>query len=270
MSKGFRIDNDGLTVWNESRTVFTSAAGRLVNFLNTPQSYSFSAAYPDALKGRIGMWRWFSSYTSLGEAYGYAVIGGSLVGARSQEWNNTIALGPVPAGANLFVGRVRVTRTVSPSHTWLGETLAAPAIAGKWTPLHGSMILERAWGFARALSIYISGGNLIAFLQQSVSGNCGGYRSWGAASPAIAANSAGGGNAWLGGTGTMAQPVYELVGAPYVKSTSGTESGTSGYIFVPYTRHRWDGADPPAYADPTNYSSSYSVEVVGRFGRHAA
>lgn len=145
--------------------------------------------------------------------------------------------------------------------------------------MNGSMVLEEGVGFARALSIYVAdgtpgregpAGKLVAYLDQSVSGQCGGFRTWGNNSPGDNTPGAqrGGGNAWLG-AGSVGQLVWAPTAlGPSKKQTSGTSISES-WISVPYTMHRWDGSDAPVYSDPTNYSSTYSVEVVGRFGRHA-
>ncbi|UYN98350.1 MAG: hypothetical protein KIT02_10265 [Devosia sp.] len=270
MSKGYQIGGGEMRVWDDGRNAMISA-GAMLGFLPSEESYSFNAAFPDVPKGRIDLWDWECDFNSLApedQRYLWGTTGIAAVGARPQEWVDTITLTAAPSGANLFFGRVRVNRSSGPSHSWLGQTLSAAPFANLWVPAGGSMELEAATGFSRGLSIYITGGNLVARLDQSVSGQCGGFRSWGDSNPQSLADSKGGQNRY-GGSGSTAQPVWFPTSSPGRKVSSGTTGILVGPGAPQYQRHKWDGTDPPTYSDPTDYSATYAVEVVGRFGRHA-
>ncbi len=273
MSRGFELGASGIRVWDGARTVFSTAIGRLLNFLPVQQTYSFSAIFPDADKGRISMWSYLSQFAILvTPPYFWVSWGIAAVGARGQEWSQTIDLGPAPPGANIFIGRARVIRTKAPSHSWVGEPLAAPAFNDIWVPVNGSMLMEQGLGICRAMSIFITGGRLVAYLQHSVSPNCGGYRQWGDQLVRSSQTCSGGENRWDGAGTAPALPVYFPTSSPGRKVSSGTTpnySAGSDSVASNYRRHRWDGPDAPVYSDPTDYSSIYSVELVGRFGRHA-
>lgn len=277
MSTGYKIGGGEFRVWNETRNAMISS-GALVGFLPTEHTFEDTASFPDVQKGRLDGWSWYSRWSppNAPSAYGWYCFGVAMVGARPQEWSSNRTLGVAPTGANLFLGRVRIVRSSGPSHPWLGQTLSAPGYNNQWVPINGavSMELEEAIGFSRGLSIYIAdgtdaapgtAGRLTLRLEQSVSGKCGNLRSWGDASVNPGGTSQGGENRWAG-TGNDAQPVLIPTDEPGRKVSSGT---TGNPLSVGRTRHKWDGPDPPTYSDPTDYSSTYSVEVVGRFGRHA-
>src|SRR5690606_16048208 len=99
--------------------------------------------------------------------WNYLFNNASCVGAMPQEWSNSIVLGPAPAGADIFVGRISLDRTVSPSHSWANESLTPRVPMGQSIQITGSLLLEQVRGFCRSLSVYISGGNLIVDMQQS-------------------------------------------------------------------------------------------------------
>lgn len=275
MSTGYKIGGGEFRVWNEARDALVSS-GSLIGFLPEEHTFSDTAAFPDALKGRLDAWSWYATWNPVGAGYGWDCFGVAMVGARPQEYASNRTLGVAPAGANLFLGRARVIRTSGPSHPWLGQTLAVPGFNNQWVPINGavSMELEEAVGFSRGLSIYIAdgtdaapgtAGRLTLRLEQSVSGKCGNLQAWGSSSVSSGGSSAGGENRWAG-AGSTGQPVLIPTAEPGRKVSSGT---TGNPLSVGRTRHKWDGPDPPTYSDPTDYSSTYSVEVVGRFGRHA-
>ena len=267
------IENaSGITIKHDGRTTFTTD-GRLVNFLPTESVYTFNASFPDAVKAKAGFWYWSIQWSPPGapSAYGWHSLGMAGVAAAKQKWTNIIVLGDAPPGANLFLGRARLTRTVSPNTTWMGQTVTPPDFAGRWIPVAGSMLLEQAVGFARAISIYVANGTpgregpvgkLVAYLDHTVSGNCGGYRAWG---DPVYTTGRGGENAWFGG-GASGQLIWTPSAlGPSKKQSSGVASGS---IFLTQPdRHKWNGSDPPVYDDPSNYASTYSIELAGRFGR---
>ena len=261
MTKGIEFDGSRIQIWNEARVVATTD-GTLVNFLTTEEVYSFNAAYPDVPKAEVYFWSWVSSYSSGAGEYGWGCTGIAAVGARPQEWSNTLVLGAAPAGADIFLGRAKLTRSVNPSHNWVNQPLVAPPFNDVWVPINGSMMLEEAWGFGRALSVYISGGNLVCFLQQTVGPAPGGFRSWGASSPQALSFSQGGENY----SANPGIPVYSPTTAPGRKVSSGTTDNT---FWIDFTKHHRDATDRATYSDPTNYASTYAVEVRGRFGRRS-
>lgn len=281
MTKGFEINSYGFKIWNEDRIVFDTT-GELINVSNAEYINSFSAVFPDAQKNAIRLWSYSVEYRALvTPPYLWECYGMAAVGAQNQEWSNIIDLGPAPSGANMFLGKAQITRTVSPTTTWAGTPLDAPPFNGQWVPINGSMILEQALGISRAMSIYIADGsptkpgtigNLVAFLQHSVSNRMGGYRQWGTQLVPANTTTSGGENQWTGPNTTGFSVYFPPTdgSSPAAKSSAATTSNFTGgtnSVAAGYRRHRWDGTDPPVYSDPTNYSSTYSVNLSGRFAR---
>lgn len=247
-----------------ARQVFATDANLLM-LLTAEQTFSATLSFPDVPKTEIYGWEWVSNDIPLSSSYGWGATGQSLVGARPQEWNNTIVLGSVPAGANIHMGRAAFTRTAAPSHAWIGYPIEVAVPQSVEMQIAGSFILEMAPGFCRAASIYISGGNLVAYLQQSVGDGAGNFDSWGNAAPA-AGDTAGGANTSAGGASF---PVYWNNSSPYRKVGSGT--GTIGVgpgsVGAQVAAYNNGGSQEATYSDPTNYASTYSLTVKTRFGR---
>lgn len=277
MSGSMRYESGELVIRNGSRATFTTA-GDLVQFLTTEQTYSASLAFPDVPKGELYGAAYDIDYTAGGggpSQYGYDIINVAGVGARPQEWSNTITLGSVPSGAEVFIGRATLSRTVAPSHGWVNGTISPRVPMGVGIQITGSFTLEQELGFGRGLSIYIADGSaarpgtpgqLVAHIQQSVGPACGGAGVWGTL---IAPNqdSIGGENVFPSGGGIL---VYQNPSAPYTNSISGTTFAADyyapgGLLDIVASMLR-GGSSAAVYSDPTNYASTYSLTVQGRFG----
>lgn len=246
------------------RTAFTTA-GNLLMFLTSEQTFTTSLVFPDVPKTEIYGWTWLSDDIPASSDYAWGATGQSLVGAQPQEWSNTITLGAAPSGANIHMGRAAFTRSASPSHSWWSYPIDVLVPTAVEMQIAGSFILEQAPGFCRAVSIYITGGNLVAFLQQSVGAGAGNFNAWGNSTP-TAGDSAGGTNTSAGGASI---PVYANSASPYrrVGSGTGTIGVGPGSVGTQVAAYNNGGSNQATYLDPTNYSSTYALTVKTRFGR---
>lgn len=268
MSGSFSVEDGKIVIAHEGRIVSTTD-GTLVNFLTTPQSFSVSAVYPDANKA--GVYSWSSRYVKVSSNLRVLSWGAYGVGALPQEYSVDYVLGAVPAGADIFLGRIALSRTVGPTHDWAGRPLTPLVPLGVYMPINGSLMLEQGFGISRAMSVLISGGSLVLNVQQSVSVGSGGYRNWGAQEapfppPTGNVDINGGRNDYDGGTPPSL--IYSPASAPGRKF-SDFQNIPGAEATVYYRWHRRDGNDPAAYSDPTNFSSTYSVNIQGRFGRRS-
>lgn len=268
MTGSFSVEGGKIVITNDGRTVSTTD-GTLVNFLTTPQNYNVNAVYPDAAKA--GVYSWTGRYIKVSANLRVMVWGTYGVGAVPQEYSFDYNLGAAPAGADIFLGRISLSRTVSPTHNWGSRPLTPLIPQGVYMPINGSLMVEQGFGIARAMSVYISGGSLILNVQHSVSVGSGGYRSWGPQEapfppPAGNVDGSGGRNDYDGGTPPLL--VYSPTTSPGRKFTDFQNPG-GAEATVYYTWHRRDGNDPAVYSDPTNFSSTYAVNVQGRFGRRS-
>jgi len=265
MTGSMKYEDGELVVRQGSRITMTTA-GQMVQFLTAEQTYTASLAFPDVTKGELYGVQYDVDY-SAGVGYGYDVQNVSAVGALPQEWSNTLTLGAVPSGADIFIGRATLTRTVSPTHNWLYGPINPRIPAGVGIQITGTFTLEEELGFGRQMSIYISGGNLVVELQQSVGPACGGAGDWG--KPLTPNEDAiGGRNVFPSGGGIL---IYQNPSAPYSKSVNGSVSG----FYPPFglttkVDPMYHGQSNAAvYSDPTNYASTYSLTVNGRYGRRS-
>jgi hypothetical protein len=272
--KGIEFDaTDGrITIVNGARTVATTD-GTLINLL--PDEVSIddeTATFPDFDKDSTYVWIWREDFLSVTPPvrYGWVSTCASFVAALPQEYSYTTTLMDAPAGADFFIGMVRVNRTTAPSHTWMDATIDPPVSEGEWVPWAGSMLIESDINFCRALHIYIDDDPLSATyrkfvmrVQQSVGPPDGGYDTAIPEGSGTGGNHSGGSIVNGGNTATGARngfSVWQRDG----KTDSATNTSTSGI-----NRHKWNGSDPCARTDPTNYVSVYSVDIRGRFGRRS-
>lgn len=268
MSGSFGIEDGKILIRKDDRVVSTTD-GSLMQFVTGITNFSANINFPDVPKREIYGFSWLSRYNFFEEVYRGDLSAHSFVGAAPQEWNNTIILGSVPNGADDFMGRISLTRTSSPSHSWWDSPMTVLPPQGVPIQLAGSILLEQQYGFARALTIQISGSNLIAFVQQSTGPGAGYQSSWGNASPPFAAPGNGGTNTSVGGPST---PIYRSYSNPYYKVVTGFEGSDPVSIWSVsggMATYNKGGANQAVYSDPTNYSSTYSVNVSLRWGRRS-
>lgn len=185
---------------------------------------------------------------------------------RPEEYSANQNLIAAPAGADIFVGQMRISRTTNPSHTWLEQTLGVLPKTDAWIPMTGSTLMEAALGISRAMHVFISGGNLVLQREMSISTGAGGYGSYGTIASPAADNIEGSELLYNVGAGV---PAWTSTSSPYKKSDS-DETQTDSALGPPnYEIHRISGSDPCSTTDPTNYRSIYSIDFRGHFGRRS-
>ncbi|MHA6690606.1 hypothetical protein [Devosia sp. A449] len=264
MSGSFGIESGQIVVRKDGRTVLTTG-NSLVQFLTSEQTFAANAVFPDVPKGEIYMLQWNILYSA--SKWNYLFNNASCVGARPQEWTNSIVLGPVPAGADTFIGRVRLNRTVSPTHSWANEALVPRVTQNEFVQLTGSILLEQVRGFCRSLSVYISGGNLIVDMQQSCGPISGNFVTWG--NFIEGGNSLGGENSVPSGAGKYVHTAHAGFTATGITDNWTTSNPFIDSVVGTYTKMRNGGSSEAPYSDPTNYGSTYAITVQGRFGRRS-
>ncbi len=264
MSGSFGVEGGQIVVRKDARVVLATN-NTLIQFLTNEQTFSANAVFPDVPKGEIYMLQWNILYSA--SKWNFLFNNASCVGAQPQEWSNQIILGPAPAGADTFIGRASLNRTVSPTHSWANEALVPRVTQNQFFQLSGSVLLEQVRGFCRALTVYISGGNLVVDMQQSCGPISGNFVSWGILQEN--GNSLGGQNSVPSGAGK-----YVLTASPGFTATGITDNWTTANPFIDsvmgtYAKMVNGGSSEAPYSDPTNYGATYAITVQGRFGRRS-
>lgn len=277
---GFEIDGNKIVIRYGDREVATTD-GTLLQFLTNEQVFSGSITFPNVTKTRIYLW-----YALVARFVGdnFTVIdqAQNIVGAPPQEYSNTTILAPAVSGADIFIGRIQLSRTTSPSHTWLGQPLSTVVPTNVQISLNSAstLLVEMAPGISRALTIDVEGGNLVAKIQQSVgppSGNFGRQGNWSGSMipPNSTSDSTRRKSENVSASGSPSLPIWwnESTGWQRQQNASGT-IGPGGVLaaITLAERTQWSGPDRDTfvpYSDPTNYTSTYSITVRGRFGRRS-
>lgn len=250
-------------------------SGTLVCLLPSLQEFTgVSVAYPDPPKGLVYAWRGkdnrgFNPAPDEPDSHAQTNAAQSFFTRRPQEYESSINLVAAPDGSDFFVGQLRLSRTAAPSHDWATRPLNVLQPQNQWITWQGSGLMEAGLGFARALHLVIEGGFLRLVLEQTVGPPCGGTsRTWGDW-PAGNIFSTTGDNE--GGSfeddGTPGIIVWTSGSAPYARSTNRVID-TDGNP-ADFTTHQRTGSTPASTTDPTNYASTYSVDVKGYFGRRS-
>lgn len=271
---GFDIIDNRMVITYGGRTV-SSTDGTLLQFLSSEVEYTFNLSFPDANKGQIYLFGG-SIQRAPGDNFFGIRRAQSMVGALPQEWSNTATIAAKVAGADLFVGRFSATRTVSPTHTWMTQTITPLIPTGQFVQINGgSAIVEAAAGICRSITFDVDASNLIVKQQQSVGPVAGGFGSSGVPiaipSTSIPPNNITSGFENIGVSGE-AFPVWWSSSAPYyidegVPSVGGTPPGRTSQVFANNARYGNPNAVP--YLDPTDYTSTYSFTLRGRYGRRS-
>lgn len=261
-----------------SRTVLRTD-GRMFALLPTVHTFNNVVVdYPDPPKGWIYGWRGRSNWSfnpgieSPGDpiedyADSYAQNQNAKVWFTRLPTDSEIRypLVAAPAGTNFFAGFVKMTRTLAPTHQWYIRDVVPLQKQDAWIPWIGSGEMEAGYGMARALHLVIEGGNLCLVAQQTVGSPAGGSsRSWGHY-PSIFVKGIDREGGIFQNSGTPGVVVWFSTSSPYQKAASRviyTDGNPSQYI----TQQRGQ-ADQCTTTDPTNYRSTYSVSVMGQFGR---
>lgn len=126
-------------------------------------------AFPDGVKG--------NAYS-----YGRGTYEGNLsTGCASyitigpQEWSQDTVIGTVPAGTDILLVFVKLTRTVAPSQI-LSKTIPVCIEQGKWVNATGGIVLEALAPLVRILQFFIDGTDVVMRQKQSVQNNS--YTFW--------------------------------------------------------------------------------------------
>lgn len=257
-----------------SRTVATTD-GTLICLLPTLQEFdNVNVAWPDPPKDYIYAWRGkddrgFNPSPDDPDSHNQDNTAQIFFTRTPQEYESGVNLVAAPAGADFFVGQVRFNRTVAPTHTWWGRTVSPLQPENQWITWQGSGLMEAALGMARAMHLVIEDGYLKLIAEQTVGPACGGaVRSWGdfPANNIFTTTGDNEGGDFLVNT-TPGIVVWTSSSSPYRKSNSRIIN-TDGNP-ADYTTHRRGDSDPVTTTDPTNYASTYSVDVRGYFGRRS-
>lgn len=271
---GFELfDGDTkMRITNGSRTVFTTD-GTLINLL--PPAYDLNTtvtvSFPDIVKDFMYNWRHGFDYTNPPGGTKMVAFDSFCVchlTARPQEYEVESTIIAAPPGADIFVGKVVLTRTAAPSHTWNGVAIQPKQAMGVSIPfISGSLLMEAEVGIARACSIFVCGGNLRLNVEQSVSTPPGGWGLYGTAFHHISnPNDGGGGENVYGAAPGLSIIQVSTVNVPAVAM----EADLFSWNWDQRTRYGV-GANQcplPDYAS-YNYSSTYSVALTGSFGRRS-
>ena len=255
---GFSVESGKIVITNGSRTVQTTD-GTMINLLPSEYDVDTSAtvAFPDFTKDYGYNW-WFTVQSGGGSMWGLDEGCTTVLTIPPQEYQNETILQEVPDGVDFFLARIRLARTVDPTAVWAGSSVTPLPIMGEWMPFSGSVLMEAEIGMARAMSIYISGGNLVLHKQQSVSTAAGGYGTYGSAAEGFGART---GGEWVVGSANGI-PVLVLD----QRDTSPTISPNS---FPSQQYRRGNGNACGLSSSGIAYASTYTVEIQGAFGRRS-
>lgn len=270
---GIEIEGNKIVITNGDRTV-ASTDGTLLQFLTTEQTYEINIDFPHVNKTILYQFEYTIRRVTSNQASAVRKAR-SIIGALPQEWSNTVILGPAPTGADLFVGRVALTRTIAPTHTWGGSDIKTLLPSGQYIQATGTFLVEAALGISRSMTIDVQGGNLVARLQHSVGPAAGNFRTSGVWPPAIPSSSISPNNVYTGAENIAVDgegiPIWWIDEAPYYANegqgfeTPFFPNGPDSWV----SQRRYSGSNPVAYTDPTSYLTRYAISVKGRFGRRS-
>lgn len=219
-------------------------AGKMVCLLPAELDITKTLSFPDLTKDIVEKLHTDSTYdhsTDNGIVYRMSQTDTTWVSAMPQEKSVTTVLASVPAGADFFLQRVRLTRTKAPS-PWLGRALNPLVVTGEWIAWDGSAIVEMDHGITRLIHIVMQAGKLVAILQQSVTTAPGGF-------------------------GRHGSDVYSYKKVPgtkvfFIATASWGPNNVLGGVLA--------GQEAAAsQVDTTDYASTYKVEIQGQFGRRS-
>lgn len=177
-----------------------------------------------------------------------------------------------PDGADIFVGQIKLTRTVAPTHNWISSPISKLVPEDVWISVIGgtSLFLEAHLGVARAMSLFLDDGDLVLHQQQSVGPAPGGFGTFGEGEPGSIfsvtpfTNRNGGETVYDGQPGwPMYSQGFQITGIP----ESELDMGGGNYRVPAKTRR--GGVNAPSFSDPTNYSSTWQFDLRGQFGRRS-
>jgi hypothetical protein len=261
----FEIDVTGeLLITFDGRDVLHTN-GTLISLQSGLKTYSQSMSFVDGTKDWAYVNQWYQS-TAPVDQYHQESLGQTIFTRLPQEITTSVDLDNVPTGADIFVGQVKLTRTTSPSHPWFGETLVCKPGEGHWLTWSGSSLIESATGITRLLHMYPESGKLKLKAQQSIGSPMGGYGNRGNAIGRSPVGRLGISTTMLSAQGF---PAWSSSAVPYSRA-SAQDSTSSSPLGAPlYNPHARTGSTPATTVDPTNFTSTYTVDVRGYFGRRS-
>jgi hypothetical protein len=260
-----------LTIELDGRVVSTTD-GTLVCLLPTLRTFSQSISFADPAKDIAYAYNARMQHAWSGGPYNVRLNEMCQSQFTRLPTESTVSqdVADAPDGADIFAGFVKLTRTVAPTHTWFDAALDTRLKTGEWMPWNGSGLVEAAVGLARALHLYIEDGKLRLKAQQSVMGAAGGYYTqpnirWPAVNTTI-------NRPEIRYTSAPGIPVWTSTSSPYRKTRQQTGSpmtNISGNDVDTDLRFTDGGSAPCSKVDPTNYLSTYTVDIKGYFGRRS-
>lgn len=264
MTGKFSVEGGKLTITNGSRVVSTTD-GTLVCLQQTLHAFNDKVMnFPDFTKDEAYVWTYSGKDVPLSDpdTHQFGESCTCFITALPQEYSTSTTLMAAPAGADFFIGQMRVARSTAPLSTWMGRSLVVLPIENQWLPVNGalSVLLEAEINMCRALHLYINNArNLVLEVEQSVGPAMGGYGNF--SHGAVSIGSSGDGGSILQKT-TKGTPIL----LRSAKAYGYTDPTTS---FLTPQKYARDGVSPCARSDNTEYKSVYSVDVQGVFGRRS-
>lgn len=262
-----------LTIEYGARTVLDTA-GNFVVGLPSSSDYvnTISVSFPDFSKALAWNWQWETIYNG-GSNYASGNRSDVYISVLPQEWSATTILAAVPAGCNFFASKVRLNRTTSPTKTFNGQTVGVKPDQNVWIPYTGSILVEAQLNMARAFSLYIDSGNLILHRQQTIGPAPGGFQQYGDTATVSGQSNKGG--IWYDIDAAFTQAGFGLFNgwtvfndpATMSSSNTGTQTTVVGHAPVIQQDCNLGFSLEPGHADTTNYLSTYTVDIAGKFCR---
>lgn len=259
-----------ITITKSGRTVIDSGVGKMLALIPTIVDIKKTITFPDFKKDIRNLW-WFDT-SGGGTTVSYQGTSQNFITAIPQELKTTIVLGLVPKGVNHFQGRIKIARTKAPS-TWMGQVPPVRPKENQWLLFNGgSLMMERRRNMTRLLHIFISGTNLVAQVQQSVGPAPGGYGAHG--------DQYGITNSFVEKATGSLESFVKVAGTPIYTDLSHFKQifpkdtkpvgGSSPYFYPEYfsvvSNMKLGGTNAPSTLDPTNYASTYTIELQGQYG----
>lgn len=261
---------------------------KLFNFTPTPFTLTnYDVVFPDVQKDLIYFFEWnmqrIDSWTFRNYERGFVEIT-----ALPEDWTQTTVLATAPTGAEFFNARIKLSRTVAPSHNWaIGLPIAKMVPESKWISAVGTIQLEAALGFVRLMSIFVdnrpgspTAGKLILLQRQNIGNAPGGYGDKSGTPGGVPASistagwsngSSRDGGEFVAGT-TQGWPLYYpgTNVSPHFRQFGPTNVDYGAFppiVVAPPQTHRKGGSAQPTLVDPTDMGSTWRIQLEGLYGK---
>lgn len=263
--RGLRVSGGKLEILYDTRTVATTD-GTLVCLLPTPLETTETISFPHPASNDH-CYAWGGSNVDTGTQFHQTQTAQIYFSSLAEEVESEVVVSSVPDGADFFIGLIKLNRTVDPTHSWCGQSLTPLQKEGEWLPWYGSGMVEAALGLTRLLHLYIDGTDLKLVAQQSVGPASGGQDHSYGDYPSLWGASVGSRSGGLFQSLTTPGLIrWTSTSSPYRKTASQDVPDTDYRAFDSLMRGKSDQCDT---TDPTNYLSTYSVDIRGHFGRRS-